>query len=64
VTIKQRFRFAIGTTVTVVDDRRLRRRIVERRYMHRPPKNDVYWLDAPVAGLRYFNGDDLRRVKR
>lgn len=60
---KKRFRFAVGTVVTVVDDKRLRRRIIDRRYMYQPPKGDVYWLDRPVQGFTYFNGDDLRRVK-
>lgn len=60
--MKARFRFRIGATVTVVDDKRLRRRIIARRYMYQPPKNDVYWLDRPVAGFKYFNGDDLIRV--
>lgn len=61
--MKQRFRFALGTVVTVRGDSRSRRRIVERRYLYQPPKNDVYWLDRPVQGCRYFNGDDLVRAK-
>ncbi len=60
---KKHFRFAIGIVVTVAGDRRSRRRIVARRYMYQPPKGDVYWLDRPVQGLNYFNGDDLVRVR-
>uniref|UniRef100_A0A6M3JVN8 Uncharacterized protein n=1 Tax=viral metagenome TaxID=1070528 RepID=A0A6M3JVN8_9ZZZZ len=61
--MKKQFRFAVGTVVTLREDKRLRRRIIERRYMYEPPKNDVYWLDRPVAGFKYFNGDDLVRVR-
>lgn len=61
--LRQRFRFALGTVVMVRGDRRSRRRIIERRYLYKPPKNDVYWLDRPVQGFRYFNGDDLVKAK-
>ncbi len=59
----KRFRFAIGIVVMVRGDLRWRRRIIKRRYMYQPPKNDVYWLDKPVSGLTYFNGDDLIRAR-
>lgn len=59
--MKQRFKFAIGASVVHREDTKLRIRTIVRRYMHQPPKNDVYWLDRPIQGLDYFNGVDLIR---
>ena len=61
-TKSKRWKFAIGATVTVVGDRRFRPRVVKDRWVDR--RGEVYWLDRPVCGLRYFNGGDLTRASK
>jgi hypothetical protein len=60
--MRKRFRFALGTAVIVRGDVRRRRRIIVKRYLHKPTKDDVYWLDRPVSGMDYWHWSDLERV--
>ncbi len=60
--MRKRFRFALGTVVQHREDPRHRSRVAVRRYLHEPPKDDVYWLDKPINGTSYFHGRELQRA--